>query len=120
MFSVCRKYGGSCQPGSTAHRLGYYWRWHFIAGLCHADPHAHSSELDGGIFTYAREGFGELIGFCSAWGYWLCAVITNVSYLVIVFSALSFYGHAGIAPVGDGNTWQWIVGASALLWIVHF
>ncbi|EFE4198505.1 amino acid permease [Escherichia coli] len=35
-------------------------------------------ELDGGIFTYAREGFGELIGFCSAWGYWLCAVIANV------------------------------------------
>ncbi|KYD94849.1 hypothetical protein AF344_08280 [Salmonella enterica subsp. enterica serovar Typhimurium] len=49
------------------------------------------SELDGGIFTYAREGFGELIGFCSAWGYWLCAVIANVSYLVIVFSALSFF-----------------------------
>ena len=24
-------------------------------------------ELDGGIFTYAREGFGELIGFCSAY-----------------------------------------------------
>lgn len=47
-------------------------------------------DLDGGIFTYAREGFGELIGFCSAWGYWLCAVIANVSYLVIVFSALSF------------------------------
>ena len=22
---------------------GYYWCWHFIAGLCHADPHAHSS-----------------------------------------------------------------------------
>lgn len=48
-------------------------------------------ELDGGIFTYARAGFGELTGFCSAWGYWLCAVIANVSYLVIVFSALSFF-----------------------------
>ncbi|WP_432759183.1 amino acid permease [Escherichia coli] len=36
-------------------------------------------ELDGGIFTYAREGFGELIGFCSAWGYWLCAVIANTT-----------------------------------------
>lgn len=23
-------------------------------------------ELDGGIFTYARAGFGELTGFCSA------------------------------------------------------
>lgn len=47
-------------------------------------------DLDGGIFTYAKEGFGDLIGFFSAWGYWLCAVIANVSYLVIVFAALSF------------------------------
>lgn len=78
-------------------------------------------ELDGGIFTYAREGFGELIGFCSAWGYWLCAVIANVSYLVIVFSALSFFTDTlELRLFGDGNTWQSIVGASALLWIVHF
>lgn len=79
------------------------------------------SELDGGIFTYAREGFGELIGFCSAWGYWLCAVIANVSYLVIVFSALSFFTDTpALRLFGDGNTWQAIVGASVLLWIVHF
>lgn len=78
-------------------------------------------DLDGGIFTYAREGFGELIGFCSAWGYWLCAVIANVSYLVIVFSALSFFTDTPeLRLFGDGNTWQAIVGASALLWIVHF
>ncbi|ELU9637205.1 amino acid permease [Salmonella enterica] len=71
------------------------------------------SELDGGIFTYAREGFGELIGFCSAWGYWLCAVIANVSYLVIVFSALSFFTDTpALRLFGDGNTWQAIVGAS--------
>ena len=78
-------------------------------------------ELDGGIFTYAREGFGELIGFCSAWGYWLCAVIANVSYLVIVFSALSFFTDTPEMRIfGDGNTWQAIVGASVLLWVVHF
>ncbi|MCS6743621.1 amino acid permease [Klebsiella quasipneumoniae] len=78
-------------------------------------------DLDGGIFTYAREGFGELIGFCSAWGYWLCAVIANVSYLVIVFSALSFFTDTPELPLfGDGNTWQSIVGASVLLWVVHF
>lgn len=78
-------------------------------------------ELDGGIFTYAREGFGELIGFCSAWGYWLCAVIANVSYLVIVFSALSFFTDTPeLRLFGDGNTWQSIVGASVLLWVVHF
>ena len=78
-------------------------------------------DLDGGIFTYAREGFGELIGFCSAWGYWLCAVIANVYYLVIVFSALSFFTDTPeLRLFGDGNTWQSIVGASVLLWVVHF
>ena len=78
-------------------------------------------DLDGGIFTYAREGFGELIGFCSAWGYWLCAVIAKVSYLVIVFSALSFFTDTPeLRLFGDGNTWQSIVGASVLLWVVHF
>lgn len=77
-------------------------------------------DLDGGIFTYARAGFGELIGFFSAWGYWLCAVIANVSYLVIVFSALSFFTDTPTLKLfGEGNTWQAIVGASLLLWMVH-
>jgi len=78
-------------------------------------------ELDGGIFTYARAGFGDLVGFCSAWGYWLCAVIANVSYLVIVFSALSFFTDSPDRVVfGDGNTWQAVLGASILLWLVHW
>jgi len=78
-------------------------------------------DLDGGIFTYARAGFGELMGFCSAWGYWLCAVIANVSYLVIVFSALSFFtDKPGHVVFGDGNTWQAMVGSSVLLWLVHW
>jgi len=78
-------------------------------------------DLDGGIFTYARAGFGELMGFCSAWGYWLCAVIANVSYLVIVFSALSFFTDTPERIIfGDGNTWQAMLGASVLLWLVHW
>ncbi|WON78653.1 amino acid permease [Serratia sp. UGAL515B_01] len=77
-------------------------------------------DLDGGIFTYAREGFGELVGFCSAWGYWLCAVIANVSYLVIVFAALSlFTDRSGSVIFGDGNTWQALIAESLLLWLVH-
>lgn len=78
-------------------------------------------ELDGGIFTYARAGFGELTGFCSAWGYWLCAVIANISYLVIVFSALSFFTDTPDRIIfGNGNTWQAMLGASVLLWLVHW
>ncbi|WP_419177165.1 amino acid permease [Providencia burhodogranariea] len=78
-------------------------------------------DLDGGIFTYAKEGFGELVGFCSAWGYWLCAVIANVSYLVIVFAAISFFTDTSDNVIfGDGNTWQALIGESILLWFVHY
>lgn len=72
-------------------------------------------ELDAGPYAYARAGFGEFIGFNSAWGYWISAWIGNVSYAVIVFSALSYFFPA----FGDGNTWQAIVGASILLWLIH-
>ena len=27
-------------------------------------------DLDTGIYAYAREGFGNYIGFSAAWGYW--------------------------------------------------
>ncbi|MEX0446094.1 amino acid permease [Xenorhabdus sp. SGI246] len=78
-------------------------------------------DLDGGIFTYAKEGFGELVGFCSAWGYWFCAIIANVSYLVIVFAALSFFTDTEHSVIfGDGNTWQALIGESILLWFVHW
>ncbi|XNM59143.1 amino acid permease [Escherichia coli] len=69
----------------------------FLLSLCHADPPRIRPELDGGIFTYAREGFRELIGFCSAWGCWLCAVVANVSLSGDRFFRVKlFYGHAGM------------------------
>ncbi|WP_429925695.1 arginine-ornithine antiporter (plasmid) [Agrobacterium vitis] len=72
-------------------------------------------ELDAGPYAYAKAGFGSFIGFNSAWGYWLSAWIGNVSYAVVVFSALSYF----FPSFGEGNTWQAIVGASILLWLVH-
>lgn len=30
-------------------------------------------ELDDGVYGYAREGFGEYLGFNAAWGYWISA-----------------------------------------------
>lgn len=72
--------------------------------------------LDAGPYAYARAGFGDFVGFNSAWGYWLSAWLGNVSYAVLIFGALSYF-----APVfgAEGNTWQAIVGASAVLWIIH-
>lgn len=72
--------------------------------------------LDAGPYAYAKAGFGDFIGFNSAWGYWVSAFLGNVAYAVAIFSALSYF-----APVfGDGNNIVSIVGASIALWAVHF
>ncbi|MFE8070697.1 arginine-ornithine antiporter [Marinobacteraceae bacterium S3BR75-40.1] len=73
-------------------------------------------ELDSGVYAYAKAGFGDYMGFSSAWGYWISAWIGNVSYFVLLFSSLGFF-----FPVfGEGNTLPAIIGASILLWLVHF
>jgi arginine:ornithine antiporter / lysine permease len=73
-------------------------------------------KLDAGPYSYARAGFGDFVGFNSAWGYWLSAWIGNVSYVVLIFGALSYFFPSFGA---EGNTWQAIVAASVFLWLVH-
>ncbi|KQO43832.1 arginine-ornithine antiporter [Pseudomonas chengduensis] len=73
-------------------------------------------ELDGGVYAYAKAGFGDYMGFSSAWGYWISAWIGNVSYMVLLFSTLGYF-----FPVfGEGNTLPAVIGASVLLWLLHF
>ncbi len=73
-------------------------------------------ELDSGVYAYAKAGFGDYMGFSSAWGYWISAWLGNVGYFVLLFSTLGFY-----FPVfGEGNTPVAIGSASLLLWAVHF
>ncbi|WP_371349293.1 arginine-ornithine antiporter [Ancylobacter sp. IITR112] len=72
-------------------------------------------ELDAGPYAYAKAGFGPFVGFNSAWGYWISAWVGNVSYAVVVFSALSYFFPA----FGDGNTWQAVLGGSVMLWVIH-
>ena len=73
-------------------------------------------DLDGGVYAYAKAGFGDYMGFSSAWGYWISAWLGNVGYFVLLFSTLGYF-----FPIfGEGNTPAAIVGASVLLWAVHF
>lgn len=77
-------------------------------------------ELDGGIYTYARDGFGELMGFFSAWGYWLCTTIGIVGYLVVAFEAIgTFVDTPEHVIFGKGNTPAAFIGASVVAWLVH-
>lgn len=78
-------------------------------------------ELDGGIYNYARAGFGELIGFCSAWGYWLCTTIGIVGYVVIAFSSLGmFTDRPDHIIFGEGNTLYALIGSSIFVWLIHW
>ncbi len=77
-------------------------------------------DLDGGIYTYAREGFGDLVGFLSAWGYWLCATIGIVGYLVVAFEGIgTFTDSDNFVLFGQGNTLASFIGASLIVWLVH-
>ncbi|MFJ2422744.1 arginine-ornithine antiporter, partial [Pseudomonas iridis] len=73
-------------------------------------------DLDGGVYAYAKAGFGDYMGFSSAWGYWISAWLGNVGYFVLLFSTLGYF-----FPIfGEGNTVAAVIGASILLWAVHF
>ena len=72
-------------------------------------------EVDGGVYGYARAGFGEYVGFTSAWGYWVSAWVGNVAYLVLLMSTLGYW----FGGFEGGTTVPAIVGASVLLWAVH-
>lgn len=68
--------------------------------------------LKGGIYSYASEGFGQFVGFCSAWGYWISAILCTVSFSALLFSALAYF-----FPVfGAGNNLPSIIGASIIVW----
>ncbi len=72
-------------------------------------------DVDGGVYGYARAGFGNYIGFSAAWGYWVSAWVGNVAYLVLLFSTLGYF----FPTFEGGATVSAVIGASILLWVVH-
>jgi len=72
-------------------------------------------EVDGGVYGYARAGFGNYVGFTSAWGYWVSAWVGNVGYLVLLASTLGYWWPS----FEGGNTIRAILVASVVLWVVQ-
>jgi len=73
-------------------------------------------DLDAGIYAYAKEGFGNYLGFLSAAGYWIGCCLADVACLVLIKATLGQF-----FPIfGDGTTPVAIFAASLLLWGVHF
>ncbi|MFB7426451.1 basic amino acid/polyamine antiporter [Streptomyces hydrogenans] len=69
-------------------------------------------DLDAGVYAYAKAGFGEYLGFFSAFGYWASACVGNVTYWVLIMSTIG-----AVAPaLGDGDSALAIVLSSLGLW----
>ncbi len=76
----------------------------------------HRPDLKAGIYSYAREGFGSLVGFKMAWGYWLAAALGNVAMVVLSIKVLGYFFPI-FANNGGGSL---MVRGSALIWFFHF
>jgi arginine:ornithine antiporter/lysine permease len=68
--------------------------------------------LDSGVYAYAKAGFGEYLGFFSAFGYWASACIGNVTYWVLIMSTLG----ALVPWLGYGDTLPAIALSSVCIW----
>ena len=102
---------GSVLIGWTICGIGMFCLMMCFFGLNRVRP-----DLTNGIYSYAKEGFGEFVGFNSAWGYWVSALLCNVSYTTLLFGAI---GH--FFPIfGDGNNLLSIVCASVIIWLLNW
>lgn len=70
------------------------------------------NDLTSGIFSYAKEGFGEYLGFNSAWGYWMSAILAQLSFITLLFASLGNF----FEVFGDGNNLVSMVVASLYIW----
>jgi arginine:ornithine antiporter / lysine permease len=70
-------------------------------------------ELDSGVYAYAKAGFGEYLGFFSAFGYWASACVGNTTYWVLIGSTLG----ALWPSFGEGDTFASVALGTVGVWL---
>ena len=73
-------------------------------------------DLDAGIFAYAKAGFGDYVGFNSAWGFWASACAGNTSYWVLIMTTTS----ALFPALGSGDTVLAVIVSSIGVWLFFY
>lgn len=71
-------------------------------------------DLTGGIYSYARAGFGDFMGFNSAWGYWVSGLIGNVAFFILMIKTLNDL----LGPQHQLKPFVGFLVASVVLWLV--
>lgn len=68
--------------------------------------------LTSGIYSYANEGFGNYVGFNSAWGYWMSAILAQISFIALLFETIGNF----VPAFGNGANLLSIIVASVVVW----
>lgn len=75
-------------------------------------------DIQSGLYGYAKHGFGDYVGFNSAWGYALNSLLGNASYLIYICA--TFGNFAMFKFFGKGNTISSVAVESIIIWLVYF
>jgi arginine:ornithine antiporter/lysine permease len=73
-------------------------------------------ELDAGVYAYAKAGFGEYLGFFSAFGYWASSCVGNVTYWVLIMSTVGAIWPA----LGEGDTVLAVALSTVGIWVFFY
>src|SRR5690606_19126758 len=65
---------------------------------------------------YAKAGFGDYVGFNSAFGFWPSACVGNVFYWVFIMSTMG----AAFPSLGDGDTILAVALSSIGVWLFNY
>lgn len=72
-------------------------------------------DLRGGIYDYGMHGFGPLMGFLTAWTYFISNCATNAAFAVLVMNTLNYFFPGTFT---GGNNCPAMIGASILTWFM--
>lgn len=86
----------------------------FTLTLCFFRLSVVKPELTSGLYSYAKTGFGEYIGFNSAWGFWLSALLGNISFITLLFASLGNF----FTIFGNGSNAVSLVSGSVFIWLI--
>lgn len=71
-------------------------------------------DLYQGIYQYAKEGFGNYIGFNIAWGYWLCVAFGNVVFAIMLNDSFGEF-----FPILLKHSWPTVLLGSFFIWMMY-
>ncbi len=74
---------------------------------------ASRTHRSGGVYAFAKDGFGDLTGFLVGWGYWAAY------WIAIPAMAIAFAGYLGVfLPIINSNPAYEAMAAAGLIWVL--